>query len=600
MANLLQTIKRTYFWVLCPLVMILAGVFWILGVSGLQKEKAKSLDEINNLYKSVDAVKSKPEYANTKVQEGMEKLIAKRRSEVAEAWTRKYEQQTSEKIGILKWPDISEFPESDRADAAKLLAIVKDLRPIEKKVGVKLTPQQDLVLTQRQIYAEYIARKLPELAQSIGAQWMVGVDPNAAMAGGSMMAGPPGGREGEFSRGGGIESGLPPAPEEALVFWNPANQQEIVQTHFTWGLASQSMGGYGPGPGSGMGRMENRAGPPGGSFTAPTGPSGPQPPQLNEILYAQEDLWVLKALLEVIARANKGATGRFNAAVKEIEFIRFGAAAMQNSGMIDTPMAAMDPNAVAEGAGMEGTGPTAGPPAGPPGAGPPDSYQTGRRAEFGSGGGMEGGEGGAVVMTVDIARDRYVDSSYQPLDPSVLRKVMTTPAEALPEEHYLAVAKRIPVRMRAKIDQRKLYNFLLECANSELTLEVRQLRVNPNDSLAMSGGMSGMPGMPGGMSSGMPGPMSMGGGEFSRRNEMAGPPSSYGMGSGPGPGYGFSDGMGGGMTGMTSAVDEHSRTDVTVEIYGIIYIYNPVDKVILKEPEATDTAPAAEDAVARR
>jgi hypothetical protein len=595
MANILLTIKRTYFWVLCPLVIILAGVFWVMGVSGLKKEKEKSLQEINTLFSSVDSVKSKPEYANSSVQDGMQKLIAKRRSEVAEAWARKYEQQTAEKIGILKWPDVSEFPEGDRADAAKLLAVVKDLRPIEKMLGDKASPEKNLVLSQRQIYEEYIRQKLPELADAIGAQWAVGLDPNAAAMGmteGGRGAGPPGGG-GEFNRGGYSSDGSDMfLPEEAIVLWNPTNQQEIVQSHFTWGIEQPFSGGMGPGR-----RMEGpgSSGPPGGYGTSQAA-GGPRPPNLLEILYAQEDFWVLKALMEVISRTNKGATGQFNAAIKEIEFIRFGKDVQSAVGRIDTPMAEPDPNAPMEpgmggpeGGRMEAGPPGAGPPGGGmPGGAPPDSYAAeGRRSEFGMG--EPGADGGLAIPSSDPARGRYVDSSYAPLDPAVLRKVMTTPAEAAPEEHYLAVAKRIPVRMRVKIDQKKLYTFLLECANSELTLEVRQLRVNPSSDMDMAGMMSGgYGGMPGGY--GMPGaPSSMG----------AGPPgegrregSSFGYGAGPGSG-GYSTAMDGSM----SAVDQHSRTDVTVEIYGIIYIYNPVDKVILKEPEAGDQAPA-EDAVA--
>jgi hypothetical protein len=571
MANILQTIKRTYFWVLCPFVIILAGVFWMLEVSGLKKDKDKSLQEINTLFSSVDSVKNKPKYANSNIQEGMQKLIAKRRSEVAEAWTRKYEQQTAEKIGILKWPDVSEFPEGDRVDAAKLLAVVKDLRPIEKMLGEKASPDKNLVLSQRQIYEEYIRQKLPELADAIGAQWQVGLDPNAAALGMNN-----GGRGRYAPDGSEI-----PLPEEAIVVWNPANQQEIVQSHFTWGVELPFSGGMGSGQ-----RIEPGppVAPPGGRDGITPAASGPRPPNLLEILYAQEDYWVLKALMEVISRTNKGATGQFNAAIKEIEFIRFGKDVQSAIGRIDTPMAEPDPNAPMEPGATESEGRmdegrmTPGPPGGSMPGAPPDSYAaSGQRPELESG---EPGPGGGLASN-DPARGRYVDSSYAALDPTVLRKVMTTPAEAAPEEHFLAVAKRIPVRMRVKIDQKKLYTLLLECANSELTLEVRQLRVNPSNDTDMSGMMSEGYGMPNSTRPGPPGE--------SRRESSS-------FASSGGQGY---SGIGSTMDGPMSDVDQHSRTDVTVEIYGIIYIYNPVDKVILKEPDAGGEAPAADDPVAK-
>jgi hypothetical protein len=324
--------------------------------------------------------------------------------------------------------------------------------------------------------------------------------------------------------------------------------------------------------------------PPGGRDGITPAASGPRPPNLLEILYAQEDYWVLKALMEVISRTNKGATGQFNAAIKEIEFIRFGKDVQSAIGRIDTPMAEPDPNAPMEPGATESEGRmdegrmTPGPPGGSMPGAPPDSYAaSGQRPELESG---EPGPGGGLASN-DPARGRYVDSSYAALDPTVLRKVMTTPAEAAPEEHFLAVAKRIPVRMRVKIDQKKLYTLLLECANSELTLEVRQLRVNPSNDTDMSGMMSEGYGMPNSTRPGPPGE--------SRRESSS-------FASSGGQGY---SGIGSTMDGPMSDVDQHSRTDVTVEIYGIIYIYNPVDKVILKEPDAGGEAPAADDPVAK-
>ncbi len=565
MGNVLQVIKRVYFWVVCPLIIVIAGVFWFLGIGGLSKQKVKNLGLINALFTSVDSVKTKPEYANANVQQGMEQLIAKRRSEVSEAWTRKYEQQTADKIGILKWPEANDFPEDDRAQAAKLLSMVKDLRPIEKKVSFPAPKELVLTLTQKQLYQEHLKRQLPQLAEAIGSQWMATSDPSGAQSFGREVGPPSSGRE----NGPGMSAdGSSPmmSPEDAIVFWNPNDQTQLVQSHFTWSNAASNF------------RSDRGMAPPGSGGYSPmaTGAAGDgRPPELLDILYAQEDFWVLQALMKVIARTNQGATGRFNAAIKEIEFIRFGQAAIPSFGRVDSSMAALDPTALAEGAaGMESRGmPTVGPP-GSMASGPPVGRDSmggeNRGREYGNGPGS-GGEGEQLAggpMTPDPAWGRYVDSSYKALDPTVLRKVMTTPAEAAAEEHYLAVAKRIPVRMRVKVDQKKLYNFLVECANSELTIEVRQLRVNPDDTGATGGGMfEQFTGPPGG--TGMP----------------IGPPRR----EGPGESRGY-PGMGGNGTGMgmpgdqTASIDEHSRTDVTVEVYGIIYIYNPVDKVILKEP----------------
>ena len=40
-------------------------------------------------------------------------------------------------------------------------------------------------------------------------------------------------------------------------------------------------------------------------------------PKTLDILYAQEDLWVLNALMRIVANTNRDATARYNAIIKE-------------------------------------------------------------------------------------------------------------------------------------------------------------------------------------------------------------------------------------------------------------------------------------------
>ena len=134
--------------------------------------------------------------------------------------------------------------------------------------------------------------------------------------------------------------------------------------------------------------------------------------------------------------------------------------------------------------------------------------------------------------------------------------------------------------MRVRMDQRYLSRLLIECANAPLTLEVRQVRINPNTSgSAMSAyGSSGSSGSPYGGSGGF-GAASSGATESYSSDSS----SPYGSGSGAGPG------MGGPGTSF----------DAVVEIYGIVYIYNPPVKGPLDvDPagggETTPAAPAGE------
>jgi hypothetical protein len=131
----------------------------------------------------------------------------------------------------------------------------------------------------------------------------------------------------------------------------------------------------------------------------------------------------------------------------------------------------------------------------------------------------------------------------------------------------LAVAKRIPVRLRFQLDQRKLNVLLSACGNARLPVEVRQIRVNPDH---VTTGPSG---------GGDSGPL------------MPGVPAFGGEGGGPGamPGVGMRPGMVKGNL-VTDATVDPSLIDI--ELYGIVYIYNPVNKSQLGEAPA-GTPPTA-------
>jgi hypothetical protein len=176
---------------------------------------------------------------------------------------------------------------------------------------------------------------------------------------------------------------------------------------------------------------------------------------------------------------------------------------------------------------------------------------------------------------------------------------------------------------------------LAQFGNSALPVEVRQVRINRGkDSggsydmmgggggYGMMGGGGGVYGMMGGEGSGMMGGGSpdMGGDYGSMMGSSAGMGGGMGMGMGMGMGgYGQSPDMGGagysppgygtemggsayGMGGQAANIKDRtnlastSQNDVPVEIYGIIYIYNPVDEKKLgldQQPGLTGTAPPA-------
>lgn len=232
-------------------------------------------------------------------------------------------------------------------------------------------------------------------------------------------------------------------------------------------------------------------------------------------------------------------------------------------------------------------------------------------------GGGEGGMGGMEqMMARDPAINRYVDDKYQPLPPERLRGALKSTA---PEDALLAVAKRIPVRLRLMVDQRKLNVLLAKCGNSKLPFEVRQVRINRPPAAPGAGG--GMGGGYGGGEGGMPGGGGFaGGGGFGGGfggegggglggfgGGLGGMPGGGGFGGGmPGGGeggFGGGMGMGSGRPGMVAgSVTSDATVDpnlIPIELFGIVYIYNPANKEQLNTgPPADGSAPPADPSAA--
>jgi len=211
--------------------------------------------------------------------------------------------------------------------------------------------------------------------------------------------------------------------------------------------------------------------------------------------------------------------------------------------------------------------------------------------------GADGYPGGLNPAMMDPAHLRYVDMTYTPLPADRLRGALTT---ATPEDAFLVVAKRIPVRMGVVMDQRQVHRFIAECGNSNLIVEVRQVRVNrPKAASSMGMGamgdmMSGAYGSMGGeMMSMMPGMGDAGG--YGSEMSSDGMSSEMGYGAEGDPSMTMSSPYG--MSGGAAAGSDRSPYDLPVEIYGMVYIYNPVNMEKLGiEPAlagATPETPAA-------
>ncbi len=566
---LLRGLSKYSFWIGCGVVLLISMASWFVARGSLQKEFQENKGKIDSSFTTVKNLKSKQSPPNEHSNKAMDALNAETLKKVIEAWAKQYSFQEE----ILRWP---------MELGADFVAVVRPLKPIETKVEVPTPPQKEIKVDFRQRYANYVERLLPRLAEVIESVWMPGAPPGGA----NLMPGMPG------MPGAPLPNPASPAEQTKpiKVHWEPGDQGRLLGAHFNWANQPDS---------------------------APT---------TLQVLYAQEDLWVLTALMFIIHKTNGEIEGRHEAVVKTIDSVLIGRSAVGRAGQVIR---------LSSGQGMgPGMGPEMGPggetgttpygseggegtapynPYGQSGAAPgmPPGMPMGMPGEMGPGmdPGMPYGSGPTTVAA-DPADFRYVGNDYKPLPATRVRDAMK---EGKPEDAFLVVAKRMPVRLRLTVDIRKLHRLLAACGNAALPVEIRQVRISRS-------GQSGS-GMPGGY--GMPGYGPAGGMEMT-----GGTPGGYygsegaspygpGAGYGGGPGYGMTPGMemgpGYGGPGYGTGYDQggaglspdamRNRTqissttsfDIPVEIYGIIYIYNPVDQQRLGVPDAstfTGTAPS--------
>lgn len=257
-------------------------------------------------------------------------------------------------------------------------------------------------------------------------------------------------------------------------------------------------------------------------------------PTLPMALYIQQDLWLLESLFHVIKDVNGDADAKDNADIKKIDHIFFGRDALGMSGEIEEPNPRLLKLAVDQG--KKRDLPPAARVAAAPKAAPLNIQATSR----------------------DLLNGRYVNGKFEPLGSSVVRAAIGV--NKLSNNAELIVAKRVPFRVAFEMDERRIPEFLAACANSPFRFEVRQIRINrhvPGQTFDEAG-------------------KAVGG--------DAGPQDETGAASG-----------GRRPVANREARDIATRTNFTVkvEFYGIVKIYNPVNKRLLEAPES---APATQTA----
>lgn len=544
----LEVAMKHQFWIVTGVAALIACVAWFMTNSALNKQFADNEKLIKDKYAAVSTVSSAiSTHPNRDSVAEMDKIISTLGTDVETAWLEQFKRQEQ----FLQW----------REDAIGLPNLIKKLKnnyPVELKLTYPDEPK-NITDEEKRRFSSYFAEQMPELAKIIGVTWVGEASNEAAsgygggsggMSGGGRggMGGPgglggsSGGDEGSSGEGygggmsggmgggmsggmgGGMSGGMSGAmiaQSNDVVHWSKASQSQLITSLRMW-----------------------------------TGDR----PTVYQMMYTQENMWILEGIFNIIEKTNRlengmKATANFQASIKQLDFIRIGRDAVADAGNI-TGIA----NAGGGMGSSSGSGDDLGGGLGSDGSssGTPSQGSMGSGDSSGAGAGAGPGPGNSR----DPADKRYVDAAFKAITGDELRAKI---ASQSPEDAYFAVAKRIPVRMKFLIDYRRLPAFLANCGNEGLMLEVRQVRVAASDT-ATGGSGGGM--MGGGLGGGMMG--GRGGGS------MGGGIGGEGMG---GEGMGGDEGMGSGsMGGMAGGMRTRKSNEIPVEVYGVVYLFNPASK----------------------
>jgi hypothetical protein len=461
----LAPVAKHWFWIATVLVMLGSVGVWWMASGKLIAEYDTASSKIKTDDGRVKTVSAKlNEHPNPKTHAEMQKLIDGSKQSVLDAWTTVYESQQ----GILVWPE-----EQLKEDFVREF---RDLTPIELKFPTYPVPEeQEKETSLLNRYRYYIGEVLPEIAELAGSKWTASFD-KAAGAGAAM------GSMGSYGEPSAMypSTGDPALAEDGpLVRWDASSQEALMNDLFPW-------------RGSGS------------------------PPKTLDVLYSQENLWILRQLMQIISTVNGDVAQRFQAKIHNINQVAIGASVKTTAGLISKPAA-------------------------PAAMGGMDSSMAAEMTMDSST--MSGTEMGGAAVDVDPGDNRYVDTTGKPILASQLRSALSSNS---PTDAFMAVAKRIPVMLSLKMDQRSIPDLLAACGSAPLMVEVKQVRILSSSGASMAPG-AGMDAMS------SPGSGSYGGSAMQ--------PSPMG-----GPGMD----MAGGTT-----TNEQFPMDLNVEIYGIIYIYNP-------------------------
>lgn len=534
--NFWKKIAPHQFWILSGLVFVASVSIFFLTSSSLSALIKARTTKVDSAFSKLSTVKSTLDtHPNSFTHSKLDEMANALELEVQDAWKLQYLRQEP----LLVWPP--------KAFSAKTetLEIMKNLRPIEQfvdfPVDPTVSPINKITVNDREVYKRYIAPEFAEVSKIIGTEWKPGSDSESSssmgsggmgMGSGGMGMGSGGMGMGSGGMGMGGQFGADGSQGKDLVRWSQSSQQELMSQILPWyGMST--------------------------------------PPSVLDIYYTQEDMWLLTGVMEIIKATNGSAIENFQTKVREIEWIRMGRYANRDAGALSggagggggMMMGGSGGMMGGSGGMMGGSGGMMGSSGGMAGGGDEGDGSSGSGGTAPSGGGAE---------AADPADSRYISfaegKEFEALKGAELRDAMKNISA---QNAVDAVAKRVPIRMRLKIDPNHLNTLITECGNANMMLEVYQVRFNV--AASVGGGAGGMMGGPGaGSGGGIPGVTKPGGSPSSGGGGAAG-----GSSGDEEPGAGSATGFGSPGFGDEAGLSEGS--EVSIEIFGLVYLYNPVN-----------------------
>lgn len=275
-----------------------------------------------------------------------------------------------------------------------------------------------------------------------------------------------------------------------------------------------------------------------------------------QVIALQQDLWLLEALYRTIKEVNGDADANDLAVIKQIHHVVVGREARSQLGTLAAPNPML--------AKVEET--------------PEDARNNNTFANNNNNNAEEekpfDPNPGAGLAKYSPFHGRYVDADFKPIPAKQLYDVLNS--DKLPEEYLeLLVAKRVPVRIAVRMDSQKIDDFIAACGNSDFAFEVWQVRIDrPRDPIQLASiGADGTFDTP------AIAPSSSASDQGARGSGQRNDDGSVDDGSNP-------------NAELDPSGHVHLRTtsDVDVEFYGIVKIYNPVNEEVITGADKKDSS----------